>query len=178
MSLQPLNEHNAPQRARITLANVRKQFGFIPNMLGIMAHAPAVLESYLDLAGKFDSTSLDPTERQVVLLAVSHHNVCDYCVAAHNAIARAHHVDGAVLDALATGEPIADPRLEALRRFAQTLVREQGHPTSDDVNQMLDVGFTESQILEVVLGVAFKTLSNYTNHVTDPAIDKAFGSAA
>lgn len=178
MPLQPLNEHNAPQRSRPTLAAVRKRLGFIPNMLGTMAHAPAVLESYLDLSAKFDSTSLSPVERQVVLLAVSHRNVCDYCVAAHNTIARAQRIDGRILDALATGEPLDDARLQTLRRFAETLVSERGRPTADDVRAMHGVGYTESQILEVVLGVAFKTLSNYTNHVTDPAIDEAFDDAA
>ena len=67
MNLQPLDENTASDRAAQTLAQVRKKFGFVPNLLGVMAHAPASLESYLELAGKFDSTSFDATQRQVVL---------------------------------------------------------------------------------------------------------------
>ncbi len=174
MDLAPLNEQNAPDRAAATLKQVRSKMGFIPNMLGVMAHAPAVLESYLALAGKYETVSLDPTERQLVLLAVSQRNGCDYCLAAHGTIARQQGVDEAVIAAAREGRPLDDPKLEALRRFAEAVVATDGRPGRDGLDAFLAAGYTEAQALEVVLGVAFKTLSNYTNHLTDPAIDEAF----
>jgi uncharacterized peroxidase-related enzyme len=177
MNLQPLDENNASERAAETLAAVRKQLGFIPNLLGIMAHAPASLESYLALAGKFDSTSLDKTQRQVVVMAVSQSNHCDYCAAAHTTMAKQQRIDPDIITALYENTPIADRKLESLRQFAQQVAQSQGRPSAQQIQAFLDAGYDESQILEVVLGVAFKTLSNYTSHVTDVVIDPAFKSA-
>jgi len=177
MSLQPIDETNADQRAAATLEQVKQNYGFIPNMLGIMAHAPAVLESYLDLTGKLESSSLSGAEQQTILLAASRVNACDYCMAAHGKIAKSQGVPDQAIRAISADEPIEDAKLEAIRRFAQALVQTQGHPEDSERQAFVDAGYTEAQMLEVVLGVALKTLSNYTNHLTDPAIDKAFDSA-
>lgn len=177
MNLQPLDENNASDRAAQTLVAVRKQMGFIPNLLGVMAHAPASLESYLALAGKFDSTSFDKTQRQVILLAVSSLNHCDYCVAAHSTFAKQQRIDPAIVTAIHEDKPIADGRLQALRHFAQVVVQTQGHPKTAEIQAFLDAGYTKPQVLEVVLGVAFKTLSNYTNHIVGTIIDPAFAAS-
>ena len=82
MPLEPIDESHADARTAATLRGVRGRMGFVPNLLRTMAHAPAVMESYLSLSEKFATTSLTPAERQVVLLAVSQINGCEYCMAA------------------------------------------------------------------------------------------------
>jgi len=178
MSLEPLTETTSDERAAATLQNVRQKMGFIPNMLGVMAHAPAVLESYLDLTSRYDSSSLTPAERQIVLLAVSQYNACDYCLAAHSMIARKQGVSPQTVEAVREGRELADSKHEALRQFTLAMVRTSGRPSDAERQAFHDAGYSEAQILEVVLGIALKTLSNYTNHMMDPEIDKVFARAA
>lgn len=178
MNLKPLDEKTAPDGAREVLAQVRKKFGFVPNMLGNMANAPSLLKAYLAVSALFDETSLTPTERQVVLLAVSAKNNCTYCVAAHSAIAGMQKVPKDVVTSLRNRLPIADAKLEALRRFAEETVETRGWPSEATRKRFFDAGYSESQALEVLLGVGMKTLSNYTNHFAGTELDQQFSPAA
>jgi len=171
-------EETAPEAARPFLEGAKKKFGFVPNLLGTMADAPALLKGYLTLAEIFDSTSFNPTERQIVLLATSHVNGCAYCMAAHTIIAGMQKVPEDVVKSLRDNTPINDPKLEALRIFASEVADKRGYPSEENLKRFLSAGYTKSQVLEVVLGVGFKTLSNYTNHIADTQLDQAFAPAA
>lgn len=168
----------APEAAREPLAAAGKAYGFVPNLLAVMADAPALLKAYRTVIDLFDQTSLSATERQVVLLTASYENRCEYCVSAHSVIAKMQKVPDAVVGAIRDGRPIADARLEALRVFTSAIVNSRGWPSNADTAAFLDVGYTRTQILEVVLGVGVKTLSNYTNHVAETPLDRAFAPAA
>jgi uncharacterized peroxidase-related enzyme len=169
---------SAPAAAKESLAAARKAYGFVPNLLAVMAEAPTLLKGYGTLIRIFDETSLTPSERQVVLLATSAENECDYCVAAHSVIAQMQKVPEAVVQALRDGTPIADPRLEALRRLTVSIVQSRGWPAAAELEAFLAAGYSQAQVLEVVLGVGAKTLSNYVNHLADTPLDGAFAKAA
>lgn len=168
----------APAAARPTLEAALKGYGFLPNLLGMMATAPALVAAYTTLAKIYDETSLTPAERQVVLLTASFENTCAYCMAAHSTIAEMQRVPADVVDALRRGGPLPDQRLEALRQFTAAVVVTRGSPSEIDVQAFLMAGFGSQQILEVILGVGLKTLSNYANHFADTPVDAAFSSAA
>ncbi|PCJ58215.1 MAG: carboxymuconolactone decarboxylase [Rhodospirillaceae bacterium] len=164
----------APAAAKEDLAEAKAAYGFLPNLLGVMAEAPALLKAYRTVAGLFEGTSLSSTEQQIVLLAVSHENKCNYCVAAHSVIAKMQKVPVDVVHAVRDGQPVADKKLEALRRFTGSVVASRGWPSDADTKAFLDAGYSKAQILEVVLGIGMKTLSNYTNHIADTPLDEAF----
>lgn len=168
----------APEAARETLEGAQRAYGFVPNLLGVMASAPPVVKAYKALGDLFEATSFSPTERQIVLLTVSYENGCEYCVAAHSVIAGMHQVPEPVVRAIRSGEPLADPKLEALRRFVAAVVLTRGLPSAVDRAAFEAAGYGQAQTLEVVLGVGFKTLSNYTNHIAETPLDPAFASAA
>ncbi len=164
----------APEAARPILDGAARKFGFVPNLLGALAEAPAALQAAVTLIDILARSSFTPTEREVVLITVSTLNECHYCVAAHSTIAGMHKVPAEVIAARRDGRPIADARLEALRRFTKTLVETRGWATEDDVQALLAAGFTRGQAFEVVLGVAFKTLLNYADHLVGTPLDDAF----
>jgi uncharacterized peroxidase-related enzyme len=168
----------APEGAKDVLASARKAYGFLPNLLAVMAEAPALLQAYRALVDLFDETSLTPSERQVVLLTTSYENGCEYCVAAHSVIAGMQRVPEDVVQAVRRGKPIADRKLEALRRFTTAVVTSRGRPSEAETAEFLNAGYANAQILEVVLGVGVKTLSNYTNSIADTPLDQAFAKAA
>lgn len=168
----------APAAARGTLVGVQKAFGFVPNLLAVMAEAPALLTAYRSLSDLFDQTSFSPSERQVILLAASYENNCAYCVAAHSVIAGMQKVPAEVIHAIRDGKPIADAKLETLRRFTAAVVASRGWPEGPDMDAFQAAGYSRAQVLEVVLGVGMKTLSNYANHIAETPLDQAFAPSA
>jgi alkylhydroperoxidase family enzyme len=73
----------APEASRPLLEGAKRKNGFIPNLLGVLAEAPAALEAYISVSDLLAKSSLTAAERETVLIAASIRNGCDYCVAAH-----------------------------------------------------------------------------------------------
>lgn len=177
MPFKILSIENAPEGSKAILEGYKKKLGFVPNLMGIMASSPPVIEGYVALNQLFEKTSLTPTERQVVLLEISAANGCGYCVAAHTVIAKMQAVPDAVVAALRDGETIADAKLQALRAFARAVVETRGYPAEDAKKAFLAAGYGQTQVMEVILGAAMKTLSNYVNHAAQTPLDEAFEPA-
>lgn len=167
----------APDQAKARLQATQDKLGFVPSMYGMMANAPTLLEGYQTLSDIFGRSSLSAQEQQVVLLAVSVANQCEFCVAAHTTLAQGAGVDAAVIKALREDSSIDDPRLQALARLAQAIVKQQGW-AAKEVDAFLASGFEQQQVMEVVLAAGLKTLSNYTNHLTNPPLNPAFAKNA
>ena len=168
----------ASDDARTVLEKVQAKYGFLPNLFGTMAGAPALADAYFVLSDIFSKTSFTPTEQQVVLISTSVNNACTYCVAAHSVIAQGQKVPGEVVESLRNGEPLQDSKLEALRRLTVEIVESRGWPDDAVVAAFFDAGYSPQQLLEVILGVGLKTLSNYTNHIAETPLDDAFSGAA
>jgi AhpD family alkylhydroperoxidase len=165
---------SAPGTAGQTLEAVSQNLGFVPNLMGVFAGAPSALNAYLQLGDTFGATSLTPTEQNVVLLAVSVANQCEYCVAAHSAISKMAGVPDPVIEAVRTGRPIEDARIQSLRALVQDVTARRGHPDRDVLDRFFAHGYSRQNALEVVLGVTMKTLSNYTNHLAETPLDERF----
>lgn len=155
-----------------------KQVGFIPNMYANMANAPAVLSTYLHGYGLFRSESgMKPAEQEVVFLAVSQVNGCKYCTAAHSMIAdKMSGVPADVLKAIRENQPIPDVKLAALYTTVTEMVQTQGRPSPATVEAFLAVGFSERDLLYIVLAIAVKTLSNFSNHAFATELDEKFAA--
>jgi uncharacterized peroxidase-related enzyme len=141
-----------------------------------MANSPGLLETYMDGYDRFRKDSgLTPAEQEVVFLTISRTNGCDYCVAAHSLIAdQMSKVPPAVTEAVRDGRAVPDPKLAALSAFTDVLLTKRGLPSKADVAAFLAAGYGERQILELILAIAVKTLSNYSNHLFHTALDPAF----
>ena len=162
----------APAEARERLQAAQDKMGFVPNLFAKMAEAPATIEAYQTLDAIFAKTSLSAVEREVVLLSTSVYNECNFCVAAHSGRARQAGMNDADLEALRNGEPLPDSRLDALARFTRAVVDERGWVSDETVQQFIDAGFDRQKVLEVLIGVSIKTLSNYTNHIAGTPLNK------
>lgn len=169
---------SASDQGKEVLKGVKDAYGFIPNLMATMVEAPATAKAYATLGKIFEETSFSPTEQQVVLLTTSRVNGCEYCVAAHTTIAGMHKVDDAVVEAIRENKPIDDEKLEALRQLVIKVHEKRGWLDDADVDAFTQAGYGPQQVLEVVLGVAFKTISNYTNHIAGTELDDAFSKNA
>jgi len=170
---------NAPLAAQPLLEGAQQKFGFVPNLLGGFAESPTVLQAYLDIGALFDRTSLPPVEQQVVLLAASIENHCIYCVAVHSMLAKHRaKADAAIVDALREQQPLTDKKLDALATFTRAVVEQRGKVTGIALDKFIAAGYSRAQVLEVVLGVTMKTLSNYANHIIHAPLDSQFQAEA
>lgn len=169
---------SAPEGARNALTMIEQKYGFIPNLAGVIANSPATLNAFMGLMGAFDSPafSLTPLDRQIVLLAVSSANRCKYCAAAHGMIAHKLGLDRADIENIQLSQSVPNRRQEALRSLAAALVEKRGRLDEADVGRFVDAGYAKEQILEVIVGVALKTLTNYANHLAQPAINEMFAA--
>jgi alkylhydroperoxidase family enzyme len=168
------DKKSAPQGSQDLLNNSIKAFGMVPGLHAVMAEAPGLLEGYQRLHQLFLDSSFDDEEITVVWQTINVEHACHYCVPAHTGIAKSMDVDDAITDALRNETPLPTDQLEALRNFTLAVVRDRGNVDSSAVAAFLEAGFSERQILEVVLGTAQKVMSNYTNHLANTPIDKPF----
>lgn len=168
------SQKTAPTASQPMLDNLQKTIGFVPALYGVLAEAPKALEAYGVLATLFKQTSLTTAEQHVVWLTINYENNCDYCVPAHTGLAKIDRVADDVIEALRNGTAIADHRLEVLRSFTRQLVQRRGWVEDDEVELFLAAGYTRQNILEVIVGMSHKVISNYTNHIARTPVDPAF----
>lgn len=169
---------SAPEASRARLADVTKAWGFTPKLHAILAESPVALDAYDTLFGLVGRSTLTAAEQQVVYLAVNVFHGCEYCTAGHTYLARAAHLEEAAIQALRNGTPIADPRLQALRTFAEQVLGTRGRVGDEAVGDFLGAGFTRENVLEVVTVIATKTISNYVNHITHTPLESFMADPA
>ncbi|MGO4918177.1 carboxymuconolactone decarboxylase family protein [Maribacter sp. IgM3_T14_3] len=165
---------SAPKGSKALLENSQKSFGMIPGLHGVLASSSKLLEAYQTLHQLFTETSFDNDELTVVWQTINVEHACHYCVPAHTGIAKMMKVDDAITDALRNETPLADAKLEALRTMTLTIVRNRGNVTKEDLDAFYTAGYGEAQVLEIILGLSQKVISNYTNHIANTPVDAAF----
>lgn len=172
MKLSSIERGEASIEQEKVLSYAQSTVGFVPNLIKKMANAPVVAEAYLTVGELFSKSSFSAIEQQLILLTVSRYNECEYCMAAHSAIAKMQSVPKEVIEAIRNDEDLTDPKLAALRNLTNNMVATRGNPDESLLKEFLVAGYDDSQILEIILGISMKTLSNYTNHIAETELDE------
>lgn len=161
----------APAAAQPSLAAVKKSLGVVPNMFRLIANSPAALEGYLGLSGALAKGELPAATRERIALAVANVNGCTYCNSAHSYIGRTMlKLDEAEIAANRAGRS-TDPKAEAALRFAQKVAVTRGAVPDDDLRTLRMAGYSDAQLVEIVLHVALNVLTNYVNEVFATEVD-------
>ena len=172
-----LNIHNiesAPQESKALLEKSQKAYGMIPGLHGVLAESPQLLDAYQQLHELFVNSSFNDDELTVVWQTINVEHACHYCVPAHTGIAKMMKVDDAIIEALRNETPLADAKLEALRTMTLSLTRNRGNVSQEDLTAFYAAGYGERQVLDIILGLSQKVISNYTNHIANTPVDAAF----
>ncbi|MBF8965521.1 carboxymuconolactone decarboxylase family protein [Pontibacter sp. FD36] len=179
-SLEPVTLEKANEAQKPHLENAHKQTGMIPNMYKNMVNSPGLMETYAVGYDNFRKNSgFTPVEQEVVFVTVSIANGCEYCAAAHSFIAdNMSKVPVEVTDAIREGREIPDAKLSALSKFTRIMFDKRGNPTHEEVEEFLQAGYEEKHIMEIILALAVKTLSNYSNHIFHTDLDEVFSGRA
>lgn len=163
----------APEQSKARVETVLKNNGFIPNLIGVLANSPQAIEMYQEVGKMNGANSLTKEEIEVVQITAAAHNGCDFCVAGHTKIGtKLLKMPENVLNALRQRTTIDDnEKYQALAQFTMQLIDSRGKVTDAQLQAVKDVGYTEQNILDVVMGVALATLCNYANNVAQTEIN-------
>ena len=161
----------APVASRAMLEAVNKQLGVVPNLFRMVANSPAALEGYLSLSGALGKGELTAPTRERIALAVAEINSCNYCLSAHTYLGKnLAKLDDTEMTANRSGGS-NDPKADAAVSFAAKVTRQRGHVSEEDLRAVRAAGYSDAQMIEIVLHVALNTWTNYINGVADTDID-------
>jgi uncharacterized peroxidase-related enzyme len=167
----PATIADAPSASQPFLEAVNKKLGVVPNLFRLIANSPAALEGYLGLAGALAKGALPAQTGERIALAVAEINGCDYCMSAHSYLGKnVAKLDDAEMSANRNGgsnEPKAAPAVQ----FAAKVARERGRVSDEDLRAVKEAGYTDAQIVEIVVHIALSVLTNYANVVANTEID-------
>jgi alkylhydroperoxidase family enzyme len=165
---------SAPEESKPLLENAQQTMGMIPNLFAVLAESPQALQAYNQLHQLFTQSSLNAEELTVVWQTINVEHQCHYCVPAHTAIAAQMGVDPNLVKAIRSGEPLADKKLQTLRETTLELIRNRGRLSPQQTEKFVAAGYGSRQLLDIILGIAQKTISNYTNHLAETPVDEVF----
>jgi uncharacterized peroxidase-related enzyme len=177
-TLTPQTIESAPQESKAALQAIQKRHGFIPNLLATFASSPALLKGYLALDTAWEKSSFSALERQLIFLAASVEHRCRYCIASHATALKGLKVSHQCIQAVRNRGALGNQRLDALVTLTREVVVERGFVAPNTRRKFVAAGFDEVALMEVLIGVALKVMSNYLDNLAPIAIDAAFRGEA
>ena len=166
---------NVPTRDEVSASNqalfdgLAKKIGSVPNLYATFAHSEHALDSYL--AFQNAKSSITDKAREVVNLAVSQVNGCAYCLAAHTVIGKMHGFNDEQILQIRSGTAPFDAKLDVLARLARGMVIQRGHVDPELVDAFLAAGWTKANLIDTIVAVGDKTVSNYLHSTTRVPVD-------
>lgn len=163
----------APEASKARIEALQKANGFIPNLIGVLANSPQALEMYQEVSKMNSRNSLTAEEIEVIQITAAAHNGCDFCVAGHTKIGtKLLKMPENILNALRSRTTIAEnEKYQTLAQFTMQLIDSRGKVSDEQLQAMKDIGYSEQNILDVVMGVALATLCNFANNVAQNDIN-------
>ena len=167
----PATVDASPEGSRPSLTAVAKSLGSVPNLFRVVGNSPAALKGYLGLSDALSGAKLDSRTQERIALAVAEINGCGYCLSAHTYLGRnVAKLDDAEINANRNGAS-NDIKADAAVRFAAQIVRARGHVTDAELDTVRSAGYSDAEVVEIVLAVALNTFTNYVNEVAGTDID-------
>ncbi|MBI3716179.1 MAG: peroxidase-related enzyme [Betaproteobacteria bacterium] len=161
----------APAAAQATLNAVGKALGVVPNLFRTVANSPSALKGYTGLSAASGEGTLSKQTLERIALAVSEVNGCGYCLSAHTYLARnVAKLDDVEISANRNGRS-NDIKADAAVRFAVQVTQARGHVVDADLAAVKAAGFSDGEVVEIVLAVALNTFTNYLNEVAGTELD-------
>lgn len=173
-TLKVHNIESAPGKSKALLEESVKAFGMLPGLHGVLASSPEALEGYKKLHELFQNSSFNAEELTVVWQTINVEHECHYCVPAHTGIAHMMKVNPELTEALRNTTAMPTEKLQVLHDFTLKIVRNRGNVSQEDLNSFYEAGYSERQVLDIILGLSQKVISNYTNHIANTPVDEAF----
>ncbi|WP_418513568.1 carboxymuconolactone decarboxylase family protein [Corallibacter sp.] len=170
-----MTRFNVPARGDVSennqaiFDNLNKGLGFVPNLYAYFAKNETALGDYLTLQNR--KSTLKTKEREVINLITSQINGCRYCQSAHTALGKMNGFTDDQIIELRKGSASFDTKLDALVKFTASIVENKGRATQESKEAFFDAGYTEANLIDVVMVAGDKIISNYIHNLADFKID-------
>ena len=162
-SREQVSENN-----QVIFDNLQKALGFVPNLYATMAYSTNGLERFL--AYQNAKTSLTNKEKEAVNLVVSQVNNCVYCQSAHLVLGKMNgFTEEQLLDI--RNEKSSNPKLNALVQLAADITKTKGYSNPELVDAFFTQGFTNENLVDLILQISDKTAMNYLHNLTKVTVD-------
>ena len=161
------NEVSAANQA--IFDNLKKAIGFTPNLYAYFAKSETALQDYLALQNR--KSTLRAKEREAINLVTSQINGCRYCQSAHTAIGKMNGFTDEQVIELRKGSAGFDSKLDALVKLTKSITVNRGHADPVLVEAFFEAGYTEANLVDVIIVVGDKIISNYIHNLTGFEID-------
>lgn len=175
LNVKTMAKFTVPSRGEVSEKNqaifdsLQKNLGFVPNLYAYYAKNETALGDYLALQNR--KSTLKAKEREVVNLVTSQINGCAYCLAAHSAIAKINGFSDEEIMELRKGSALFDQQLDALAKFTASVVSNNGKASQDSKKAFFEAGYSEASMIDVVIVIGDKIISNYMHNLTGFEID-------
>lgn len=168
--IKTLNPDTTTGEAKELFNAVEKKVGFIPNLIKVFGNSLATLKAYLSLGELTANGNFSNKFREQLALAIAEENECNYCLSAHTAIGK---MNGLTEDQIENNRQALsdDVKTQAGLLFAKQVTKNKAIVNNEDIEAVKNAGYTDEDILEIVLNVVANTLTNYTNHLAETEID-------
>jgi len=170
--IQPVDPDRATGAIGRLFAEIRAKFALVPNLLRVVANAPAALEGLMGLSAALARGALDEKTREQLALAIAESNLCAYCLSGHTAMAAKIGLSRVEIDD-AIRASAADARTDAILKLARSIVVQRGELTDADLAHARAGGLSDGEIVETVANVALNIFENYMSHVARVPIEFA-----
>lgn len=167
--------YTVPTKAEVSTNNqgmfdqLQKGLGFVPNLYAYFAKNDSALGDYLALQNR--KSTLRAKEREVINLVTSQINGCRYCQSAHTAIGKMHGFTDEQILEIRGGSVSFDSKLDVLAKFTASVVENRGRATEESKEAFFAAGYNESNLIDVIIVVGDKIISNYLHNLTGFDID-------
>ncbi|WP_321840805.1 carboxymuconolactone decarboxylase family protein [Paraburkholderia bannensis] len=170
--LTTLKPAEATGEAAVVFGQIKAALGKVPNAYAtIGTHSPMALSAMLNVDAVISASSLEAADIEAIRLAVSAHSGCHYCVAAHTMLGKLAGLAPDAMTKIRSGQPVGDVRRDALLVFVRTVVASRDTVPDKVLQALLAAGYSERQVIEILLVVTSITFTNLVNRVNDTAID-------
>lgn len=160
---------NVSENNQALFDSLQKAVGFVPNMYAFFAHSPSALGDYLTLQNR--KNSLTSKEKEVINLVVSQLNGCNYCKAAHTAIGKMVGFTEEQTLEIRKANISFNPKLNALVKLAKEIVVNKGEVSEEIKENFFNEGYTTENLVDVVMTVGDKIITNYLFAIVKVPID-------
>lgn len=148
---------------------LKKGLGFVPNLYAYFAKNETALGDYLALQNR--KSTLRAKEREIINLITSQINGCRYCQSAHTVLGKMNGFTDEQILEIRRGSASFDSKLDALAKFTASVVENRGRATEESKEAFFGAGYTEANMIDVVIVIGDKIISNYLHNLTEFEID-------
>jgi uncharacterized peroxidase-related enzyme len=173
--LKKMTTFKVPARSEVSennqaiFDNLQKNLGFVPNLYATFALNERALGDYLTLQNR--KSTLSAREREVINLVVSQVNECVYCLSAHTALGKMNGFSDEQILEIRSGKAHFDAKYDALARFVRNVTLQRGKPSENSLEQLLSAGYTQAQVVDIVIIIGDKIISNFLHGITRIPVD-------